>query len=103
MNPAKILFGIVFLLISFELLAQDVPVLTSTDLLQKSDIKKKSGWMRISLNSKFQLTDDKNTIKYEYYEFINEKGQYNSSYTSSLPFPKNATKITYSGNDILLN
>jgi len=103
MNSSKTLFGLVFLLISFQLLAQEVPILTSKDLLQKSDLKKKSGWMRISLSSDFQSTEEGNNIKYEYYEFVNEKGQYNSTYTAGLPFPKNAANITYSGKDLLLN
>ena len=76
--------------------SQDVPVLDSTNTITKADLKKKSGWMRITLDSAFQATHDTAKIKLAYYEFVNKKGQYYSTYSKKPPFPK-APKIVYHG------
>jgi hypothetical protein len=77
--------------------AQDLPTLTKSDLLTTSDLKNKSGWISLKLDLKFQevTTSD---YKYEYYEFVNKKGQYNSSYATNTPFPKNAASVIYKPN-----
>jgi len=98
----KILLG-VMILISTEAVAQEMPSLPSSDLLQSNEVKKKSGWIKIGLDEKFQIASNPNFVKYEYYEFVNTKGQYNSTYTSNLPFPKNSTRVEYGSSQKLLN
>ena len=76
--------------------AQELPDLKSSDLLARDSMKKKSGWLKVGLDSNFQATWDSATTRYVYYEFVNKKGQYNSTYSKRTPFP-NAPKIEYSG------
>lgn len=94
-TTGKILASLLFLLATSQLFAQDVPDLKDSELLQKSDLKKKPGWIKIELDSAFHETDTDISASYEYYEFVNKKGQYNSTYTTQLPFVKSTSKITY--------
>ena len=89
--------SITFLILMFmvtSILAQDLPALSKNNLLTSSDLKNKSGWISLKLDSKFQETTSTD-YKYEYYEFVNKKGQYNSSYATNTPFPKNAASVNY--------
>jgi hypothetical protein len=95
MKPLTRIFASLFLIgTTFSLPAQDVPTLTDNDLLHQEDLKKKSGWMKIELDSNFQAIKNNSAVKYAFYEFVNDKGQYNSTYRDKLPFPKNM-KITF--------
>jgi len=93
---------IIFLLLSYsKLSAQEIPNLSNNDFIKAEEIGKKAGWMKISLDSNFQMASNPDAISYEYYEFINLKGNYNSTYTFKLPFPKNVGRIEYGGDKLL--
>ncbi len=81
------------LIVASKLFAQDIPTLGEEDLLKKSDLKKKTGWLKVSLDSNFRETSG--TARYEYYEFVNKKGQYNSTYTHALPFSAHNYTVAY--------
>jgi hypothetical protein len=101
-----ILIAAIFIIASPRLFAQEVPTLKEKDLLEKSDLKKRTGWLKVSLDSNFRETSG--TARYEYFEFVNKKGQYNSTYTHALPLSNRNNKIIYTeehaeNKSILLN
>jgi len=93
----------VAIFLSLKLLAQNTPSISENNLLQKEDIKKKAGWIKIRLDSNFREVANDERTKYEYYDFCNSSGKCYLSFFGDLAYPKSIkkSKIIYTQGDSL--
>lgn len=88
-------FLLLLLMSSHFSFGQELSFLTDGNLIQKGDLKKKSGWIKLELDVDFNEVSDQSGVAHEMFEFCNRKGQYNSTYSKSLGFPPPNSKVSY--------
>src|SRR5690242_5626903 len=85
--------------LSFQSMGQTIPILSETDLIHKEDLKKKPGWIKVKLDSHFKETDEDSLARFEYYDFCNVYGVYNSTYSKRTGLFSDKPKTVYHRDD----
>ncbi len=93
---------ILIILFSVKLFAQETPLLMEGELINKEDLKKKAGWLKLRVDSNFKVIAKDAPSVYECYVFADCKGFW------QFPFPEKNFTVTYknaipSGESKLLN
>jgi hypothetical protein len=65
---------LIFIAFSFNSFAQPSLVLNDNDLINKEDLKKHAGWLKLKVDSGFKDVSESAKSTYEYYVFADKKG-----------------------------
>lgn len=78
---------------------QTTIVTNEYNLINKEDVRKKSGWIKLKLDENFNEVLDDSQATYEYFDFVNIQGYFTATYSSKTLFHNKKFRKVYNKND----